>query len=390
MPPGRAAGREAAEPAPSVLHLLAPGPVGGLEAVVRTLAREQTRRGTDVHVGAVVEPEAVPHSFVEKTGGDGVPVTTLEVPHRRYLAEVREVRGLLERVDPGVVHTHGYRADVVEGTVARRAGRPVVSTVHGFTGGGLKNRVFEWLQRRSLRAYDAVVAVSRPMAAGLREDGVEPDRIHVVPNAWDPGGRPLEREEARRELDLPPDEYVLGWVGRLSSEKGPDVFLRAVAELAADGRDVAASVVGEGPRRAELEEMGRELGIGDSVRFHGLVPDAAELYRAFDVFVLSSRTEGTPVSLFEAVHARVPVVATRVGGVPDVVGPEEAKLVSPEDPAALARAVADVRRRPDLARERSRSAARRLEEEFSVEPWLERYASVYRAAVASSGPTTSG
>lgn len=382
MSTGSRDGTDSAQLAPSVLHLLAPGPVGGLEAVVRTLAREQRGRGVDVHVGAIVEPESVPHAFVTKTEEDGVPVTSLEVPHRRYVTEVREAGRLMERVAPDVVHTHGYRADVVAGTLARRRGYPVVSTVHGFTGGGLKNRVFEWLQRRSLREYDAVVAVSRPMAVELRDVGLEPDRIHVVPNAWTPDARPLERTPARRELGLPPDDCVLGWVGRLSSEKGPDVFLRAVAELAGEGHDVAASVVGEGPRRRGLEELSRELGIEGRVRFHGLVPDAAELYRAFDVFVLSSRTEGTPISLFEAVHARVPVVATRVGGVPDVVSGDEAKLVPAEDPEALARAVAGVRQRPDRARERAESAARRLEEEFSVEPWLERYASVYRTAMS--------
>lgn len=391
---------------PSVLHLLAPAPVGGLEAVVERIAGGQAARGTGVQVGPIVEPAARPHPLTARLEGAGVPVAPLVVPHRAYATEVRAVASLLDRLDPDVVHTHGYRADVVAGTVARRRGRATVSTVHGFTGGGGKNRLYEWLQRRSLARFDAVVAVSRPLGRDLRDGGVPPERLHVVPNAWRPTAEPLDRGEARRRLDLPGDAFVVGWVGRLSREKGADVLLRALARLG-DGGDagppaggpgggsdggagspedraagVVASVVGEGPQEAALRELAAELGLSGRVRFHGTIPGAAELYRAFDVFALSSRTEGTPVSLFEAMEAGVPVVAARVGGVPDVVTERHARLVPPEDPGALALALQEVRRDPEGAGERARRARRRLREDFAVEPWLDRYEAVYRAAVA--------
>lgn len=362
----------------TVLHLLAPSPVGGLEAVVESLARGQRGRGVDVHVGAVVEPEARPHPFVGGLLAADMPVAPLVVPHRAYLTEMRALRQLLDRVDPDVVHTHGYRADVLGGFVARRAARPLVSTIHGFTGGGRKNRVYEWLQRRSLLRFDAVAAVSRPLGRELAETGLDVDRLHLVPNAWSPSHDVLRRGDARRRLGLPEGAFVVGWVGRLSREKGADVLLRAVARTA-DRPPMLASLVGDGAQEESLRELASELGIADAVRFHGRVPDAAELYRAFDVFVLSSRTEGTPVSLFEAVEAGVPVVATRVGGVPDVAADgEHALLVPPEEPEVLARAVARVREDPDGAEERARRARCRLQEEFAVEPWLDRYQAIYR------------
>lgn len=360
---------------PSVLHLLAPSPVGGLEAVVDSLARGQRRRGAEVAVGAVVEPEARPHPFVAGLEGSGVPVEPVVVPHRAYLTEVRTLRRLIDAVDPDVVHTHGYRADVVAGTVARWNGRPTVSTVHGFTGGGSKNRLYEWLQSQSLRRFDAVVAVSRPLRSDLQSAGVDGGRIRVIPNAWRPSGELLGRDEARDRLDLPPDAPVVGWVGRLSREKGADVLLRALAGLP-DG--VLGAVIGDGPQMDALGELADRLGISARVRFCGRVPNAAVVYRAFDVFCLSSRTEGTPVALFEAMEAEVPVVAARVGGVPDVVTGREALLVSPEDPDALAGALREALGDREASRGRAAAARSRLRERYAPGPWVERYEELYR------------
>lgn len=362
----------------SVLHLLAPAAVGGLESVVASLSSGQAARGRDVSVGMVLDRNPGDHPFVDRLRDAGVPHTTLEVSPRRYLREVRGIRRLLDGRRPEVVHTHGYRADVIGGRVARAEGYPVVSTVHGFTGGGLKNRFYEVLQRLSLRRFDAVVAVSRPLREELESWGVPPGNLHVVPNAWTNNQELLGREEARRRLDLPPDAWVIGWVGRLNRLKSGDVMLEALAQVEVE--EAFLSVVGDGPEREPLERLARQLGIRDRVRFHGLVPGAASLYRAFDVFVLSSRSEGTPISLLEALHARVPVVATRVGGVPDVVGPEEAILVSPDAPGAIASAIEEVRSAPGEARERARQGRHRLDREFDRSRWLNRYDKVYRRA----------
>jgi glycosyltransferase involved in cell wall biosynthesis len=164
-------------------------------------------------------------------------------------------------------------------------------------------------------------------------------------------------------------------VGRLSHEKGPDVLLDALSELC----DVAplVSMIGIGRERAALERRVAALGAKADVRWHDLVADAGRLFRAFDVFVLSSRTEGTPIVLFEAMAAEVPIVATRVGGVPDVVSPLEATLVASGDPAALAAAIRGVRADPDGAARRAGAARERLRRDFGLEPWLDRYAALY-------------
>jgi glycosyltransferase involved in cell wall biosynthesis len=145
--------------------------------------------------------------------------------------------------------------------------------------------------------------------------------------------------------------------------------------------------VGDGREAGALRARAERLGVAGRVRWHGAMDGAAALFPGFDAFVLSSRTEGTPMVLFEAIAAGVPVVATRVGGVPDVVGEAEARLVQPEDPAALAAAVDDVRRGPDAAARRAAAARARLEARFGADAWLAAYESLY-AGLAASSPSS--
>lgn len=362
-----------------VLHLLAPGAVGGLESVVRALASGQHAAGHRVVVGAVLARTDHAAPFLNALRADGVDVRRVVARGRDYLGERRQVTALCERLRPDVVHTHGYRSDVVDAGAARALGIATVTTVHGFTGGGL-NRVYEWLQVRAFRKFSAVVAVSAPLVARLRAAGVPAARVHLLPNAYAARAAPLPRAEARGALGLPAGAWVVGWVGRMSPEKGADVLLDAVARMA--GGPIV-SLIGDGPQRAALERRARSLGIAERVRFHGMVPEAGRLYTAFDAFALSSRTEGTPISLLEAMAAGTPVVATSVGGVPDVVTPAEARLVPSDSPLALAAALDDVRGDPAAAASRALAALGRLRDRFDARGWLARYESLYRSLLVS-------
>jgi glycosyltransferase involved in cell wall biosynthesis len=359
-----------------IVHVVAPAEFGGLERVVQMLGRGLRGLGHDVHILAVVVDGETAQPFLAPLDDAGVATRTVSVPGRGYLRERAAIAELLREFRPHVVHTHGYRPDVLDAGVARRQGIPVVTTVHGFTGGGWKNRVYEWLQCRAFRRFDAVVAVSRPLVALLESRGVPAARIHEVPNAWQPLAPPRDRATARQILKLPPNGFVVGWAGRLSHEKGPDVLLEALLQL----RDLplVVSVIGNGIMRTALQAQAHGLGLNGRLHWHGAVADAGSLLAAFDVCVLSSRTEGTPMVLFEAIAAGVPVVATRVGGVPDIVSSSEAALVPAEDPVALAAGIRAVYRDPAAAHARAAAARARLEREHSVAAWLSRYEEIYR------------
>ncbi|HUC39428.1 MAG TPA: glycosyltransferase [Gemmatimonadales bacterium] len=367
-----------------ILHVVAPAEFGGLERVVQTLGTGLQGLGHEVHVAAVVADAADGAPFLAPLIEAGVHTHRIVVSGRAYRRERAAVAGLCQRLRPDAVHTHGYRPDVIDAGVARQFGVPVLTTAHGFTGGPLRNRVYEYLQRRAFRRFDAVVAVSRALTDQLARAGVPRSRIHTVPNVWRRNAPALGRATARRLLGLPLEGFVVGWVGRLSSEKGADVLLDALPRL--NNVPLTVSVVGNGVQQLALQMRAAELGVTDRVRWHGVVPEADRVFPAFDVCVLSSRTEGTPMVLFEAMAAGVPVVATDVGGVPDVVSHEEAVVVRAEDSAALAAGITDVYEHTAAAARRAGAARARLEREFAVGPWLDRYESIYR--LVSRGAST--
>jgi len=368
-----------------IVQVLAPAEFGGLEEVVALLAGGLVQRGSDVHVALVDRGGDAARQYGGRLAQRGVPHTLLRVSTRRYLGERRAVAALCRTHRPDIAHFHGYRCDVLGGPAARAEGIATVSTAHGFAfgGRGFKNDVYEYLQRRALRRFAAVIAVSQPIVEQLVRDGVAAHRVHLIRNAWSPRGVPLDRPAARARLGVPPEARLVGWVGRLTGEKGADVLLRAIANI--PELPVSVSIVGEGTDRTALEALAQQLGIGERIRWHGIVPEAAELFPAFDVFAISSRTEGTPIVLFEAMACEVPVVSTRVGGVPDVVSDGEAILVPREDPVALAHGIRRVFADPAGANARARRARSRLETEFAPGAWLDRHDQVYQQALSVAG-----
>lgn len=340
--------------------------------MVAALAQGHRRRGHQVRVVALLGEGETCLPFASLPAA-GVELIELRFPPRSYRAEFHRVTELLRTLPDAVVHTHGYHADVVGLRAARAAHRPAVATVHGYTGGGFKNRVLEWLDRRALARFDAVVPVSRPLSALLERSGVAGDRLHLIPNAY-AGSPPMPRAEARRRLGLPGDVPVVGWVGRLTHEKGPDLFLEALALVP----EWHAAILGAGAMESALKERARALGVENRISWHGIVPDAGTLLAGFDAVMLSSRTEGTPIVLLEAMAAGASLVVTEVGGIPDVVSSDEAILVAPDQPALLAHGLRRIAAEPEAARVRTEQAQRRLALLFGIDPWLDRYEAIYR------------
>ena len=366
-----------------VLHVTCPGEVGGLERVVQILAAAQQAAGHEVHVAAFVGgvTAGTADRFSAPLRAAGVAVHTFTILGRAYLRERSAVVKLANRYRIELIHTHGYRADVVAGGVAGRLGSvAAVTTVHGFTGGGFRNRCYEWLQRRAFRGFDAVIGVSQPLVDRLRQSGIPPQRIHMVKNCWQPSAPRLDRTSARLALGVRDDVFVIGWVGRMSHEKGPDVLLDALDHLT--DLPLCVQFLGDGPERAMLEERSHARWGTTRVVWRGTVMDADRLFSGFDVFINSSRTEGTPMVLFEAMAAGVPIVATRVGGVPDMLAPDEAWLVPPSGPAALAAAVREVVLNPGEAAIRARAACRRLQRECDISEWASAYTMAYESAIS--------
>jgi glycosyltransferase involved in cell wall biosynthesis len=190
----------------------------------------------------------------------------------------------------------------------------------------------------------------------------------------------LSRSAARAALGLPASGPIVGWVGRLTPEKGCDIFLEALGLLDRSGFHV--SIVGSGPQRPELDAITRRLGLTSKLTWHGEIASAGRLLEAFDLLVMSSRTEGTPMVLFEAIQAGAGVVVTSVGGIPDVVSTDEALLVAPESPQHLADAISRALADPAATATRMARARARIDAEFSLQRWVEHYTLVYERVLS--------
>jgi glycosyltransferase involved in cell wall biosynthesis len=325
-----------------------------------------------------------------------IPWLTREVRPPDDLRAYRALVALMNRWSPQVVHTHMAKAGALGRLAASRARVPVV--VHTFHGhvlqeyfGALKNAAFAEAERRLARRTDALLAVAPWVKEELLARGIgAEDQWYVMPVGVDMASLLTHRPdptEARAKLGLPPTGSVVGCVGRLAPIKDHRTFFEAARLVARDDPDVTFVLAGDGELRSELERAGREA-LGDRMRFLGWVDDLASLYAACDVVALTSRLEGTPVSLIEASAAGKPVVATDVGGVGEVVRDRHSGLLAqPGDPIAIAANITTLLQDPEMARRMGEEGTRWVTGRFSDERLADDVDALYRQLLARKGVT---
>lgn len=308
----------------------------------------------------------------------------------RPLSDVRALWGLyrmMRRFRPSIVHTHTAKAGALGRVAARLAGVPVV--VHTFHGhvlrgyfGPLETRFFRSLERALSRLSDAIVAVSEAVKRDLVEFGVaQGAKIRVIPLGLDlePLLSPLPRGVLRKEAGVPAEAPLVGIVGRLVRIKDISTFLRAASIVHQSLPESRFAVIGDGEERGLLEKQVVRLGLEKIVRFHGWRRDMGAVYGDLDVVVNSSLNEGTPVALIEALAAGRPVVATRVGGNPDLLRDGgHGLLVPPSDPEALAAAILETLRSPGASRSRTQAGRSHVLSHHSVSRLLRDVDGLYR------------
>ncbi len=287
---------------------------------------------------------------------------------------------------PTIVHTHTAKAGVLGRVAARLAGVPmVVHTYHGHVlrgyFGPAKSAFFRALERSLAHVTDATVTVSAALRRELLEMRIAPaEKIHVVPLGLELArfARPAARG-ALRGTAVPAEAPLVGMVGRLVPIKDVPTFLAAAARVRTARPDARFAIVGDGELRKALERQTRDLGLAEAVTFHGWREDLEGVYADLDVVVNASRNEGTPVALIEAMAAGVPVVATRVGGTPDLLGDgARGRLVPPADPDALADAIVAALARSKEASARVEAARAYVMAHHSVERLLDDVDRLYR------------
>jgi glycosyltransferase involved in cell wall biosynthesis len=281
---------------------------------------------------------------------------------------------------PDLVETNGYKADVIGLALQRRFGLPWIAVSHGVTNEGPKMRLYWFVDRLIIRYADRIVAVSGARRQILEAEGCPPERLVTIQNAVElPVSETVDVTGIRAELGLDVVRPVVAAVGRLSPEKGHSYFIEAMAEVAKAIPEVRGLIVGDGQEEQPLRSRAQALGLGETIRFAGYRRDMNRIYPAVDLVVLPSLSEGLPMVALEGMAHGLPVVGTRVGGIPEVLDDGvSGLLVPPADAGALAQAIVMLLRNPALRLTMGRAGRERVEFQFSLRTRAERMLSVYR------------
>jgi glycosyltransferase involved in cell wall biosynthesis len=351
---------------PTIVHLTASTFLGGPERQMLGLANALS---AEYRTAFVLFPEGGRcRAFLGEVGRQGFGGFALASDTPWVRAAVRELSGRLGELGADVLCCHGYKANLLGRPAARRAGIPVVAVSRGWTGESFKVRMYERLDRFTLPWMDRVVCVSQGQAARVRRAGVSGKRVAVIRNAIcaDRFAAPLPHGRELLQGFFPePRRLIVGGAGRLSVEKGFGVLVQAAERVCRQQPDVGFVIFGDGPLRDRLQHDIALAGLGGRFVLAGFRGDLDGLIPHLDLLALSSFTEGLPNVVLEAMAAAVPVVATAVGGTPEVVAEGvTGYLVPPGDAEALAERLAQLLASPERE-EMGRAGRERVLREFT-------------------------
>jgi len=360
------------------------GAGGGPEQTILSSAPYLAKHGVSVRAAYLHRAGDAEFEYVRSEASSrGTPLHAIVDRGPWSRRTLRKIEALCEAQAIDVWHGHDYKSNLIGLWLRRRLPLRLVTTVHGWVHRTRRTPLYFALDRWAISKYDQVVAVADDLAASCVRCGVDPRRLQTIENAFDPS---RVRARAVKGRTVRSGRLRIVSVGRLSSEKGLDLLLDAVARLGDDGLDVCVTLAGVGDEESRLRKQVADLGLTDRVEFMGFVKDVADVLASADIFAMPSRREGLPQALIEAMAAGLPAVAARAGGVPEMIEDgANGILVECEDRAALHLGLRRLVVDPDLRARIGREAARRAGERFSYERRSRLLADVYRRAMASGG-----
>jgi len=371
-----------------ILHLIASNFVGGPEKQILHHAMDIRTAGFEVWVGSFRD-QSSRAEVLSRAQELGLPVFECRSSGKFDLRAVRELSAFIKQEHIRLLCTHGFKANTVGVLTKKLAGVPQIAFCRGWTAETPRVRAYEFLERQLLHFADRVVCVSEAQAKMLARSRRFRSRLAVVQNAMlesvgSASGK--DREALKVKLGFNPQTRLIGAIGRLSVEKGQRYLVEAAADLKQNFTDLKIVLLGEGRERENLENQVKQLGLADVVCLPGFQKSIAEWIRALDVLANCSLTEGLPNVVLEALAADVPVVATAVGGVPELIRDRETGLlVPPGDPSALAYALSEILRDRNLGATLSKRGRVWVETRFSTARQRETLLAIYRQCLGLSG-----
>jgi len=375
-----------------IAYVLTPIDFGGLEKVSLNFLKNFNLNKFDIVPILLIRPWEDRNFFLQEIQNHKIRYHTIPVAikpldkGRDYLRIIRSfflLFSILRKGDFDILHTNGYFADIIGGIAAKMIQIPHVSTCHGFIENDFKLRLYNLLDIFVLRFADRIISVADSIKDKLIHKGINGDKISIIQNAIIvPTLTDVEINEqrisARKQYDINQDEIFVGYVGRLSKEKGLKYLLEAGIKLRSQGLLIKIIFIGDEPERNTLEASACKNGILQQVIFTGFQKNAIKLLPAIDLFILPSLTEGTPMALLEAMSFGIPPIASRVGGIPKVItSGKNGVLVTPENSTQIAESILKLSEDNDYYMKLSRGAKNCINEKYNLIGKVDSMESIY-------------
>jgi glycosyltransferase involved in cell wall biosynthesis len=368
---------------PRVMILIDTYTIGGAGKVVLQFLRSGGAGICDPIVAGFWRGPQAPWQFREAVEGLDIKFEVLTQKFAFDPIVIRDALRLVKKNDIQILESHGYKGHVVCLVLKKITGLPWIAYTHGWTRENLKVAFYNSIDRNIVRFADRIIPVSKDLGRKLRLGSRAGSRMIVVNNAAESAEAETGTDNVRTQLGVKKDDVLIGVVGRLSPEKGHEYFLAAMRQLPSD-LPVKAVFVGDGQEKERLSNTIRESGLEGKVMLVGYKADVAPFYRECDIIALPSLAEGMPNAALEAMAFGKPVVASAVGGIPEVVIDKQTGiLVPPSNPEALAAALMRLAGDKLLMAKYGVQGKRTVEHDFSSSERVKKVDVIYRQVLSS-------
>jgi glycosyltransferase involved in cell wall biosynthesis len=365
-----------------MLHLrVVAGTGGGPEKTILNSPRFIREHGYNARVVYLAPPQdSIRESLLKRASIADCPLTILDDRGPTDWRVIREIIRICKQDRIDLIQSHDYKTNAIALLVRRFHRCKLATMLHGWTDMSGRMPIYKRIDQWCLPWFDKLICVSEDLVGECRRLKIQERKIHLVHNAIDTKefARRTTPEAAKLSMQARTNRWLIGSVGRLSPEKGFLDLINVVKQLQDKGRSIDLWIAGDGPQRSELQALIEQLGLGDSVCLLGQLADTKAFYQAMDLFVLNSIREGLPNVILEAMAFQVPVIATRIAGIPTLIRDQETgRLIEPGNSESLKNAVSASLDNLEKGREMARAARRLIECEYSFVSRMEKVARIY-------------
>lgn len=373
----------------NVMHLRSGSGKGlyGAESVIVSICKNIDKKNFDCVVVCFQDPRISKITLIDEAQIIGIPAEIIKLENRIDLSAVFKLRALLDKYDIDILHCHDYKANFIGLLASKSKEVKLVTTLHGWLRAGARERFYEYADSFLIKNFNQIIAISEDIKKSVSKSSILQKKTIVIHNAVDTD---YFKEKIavdinyKKKLKIEKNVNIIGTVGRLSAEKGQSYLIEAAKEVIDAYPDTVFLIAGEGLLKKPLASMVSSIGLQNHIIFTGLIPqnEMRKTYSLFDIFVLPSLREGFGLALIEAMAMGIPVTATNVGGIPEII--EDGKtgyLVPPADANAISKAVIALLSDKAKAESMAKAGQNFVREEASIHKFISRIEEVYRKLI---------